>query len=299
MVDIIIIGAGPAGLTSAIYGRRAGKSITLFESLSYGGMIINALEVENYPGFKSISGYDLATNLYNQAIDLGASIKYEKVIGIEDLGETKKVITGNGEYECKAIIIATGVQNRKLGLKNENELLGKGVSYCATCDGALYKGKDVCVVGGGNTAIGDALFLSEYCNKVYIIYRRDSFKGDRVIVSKLKKKDNVEFIFNSNVVALNGNDKLESVSVVDNDQNKSNVKVSGLFVAIGQEPENNIFNGIIDMDDKGYIISDETCHTNIKGIYVAGDTRVKNVRQLTTATADGTVAALMAIREMD
>ena len=299
MVDIIIIGAGPAGLTSAIYGRRAGKSVTLFESLSYGGMIINALEVENYPGFKSISGYDLATNLYNQAVDLGAIVKYEKVIGIEDLGKTKKVITGNGEYECKAIIIATGVQNRKLGLKNEKELLGKGVSYCATCDGALYKGRDVCVVGGGNTAIGDALFLSEYCNKVYIIYRRDSFRGDKLILSKLKKKDNVEFIFNSNVIALNGKDKLESVDVIDNDHNKSNIKISGLFVAIGQEPENNIFNGIIDMNDKGYIISDETCHTNVKGIYVAGDTRVKNVRQLTTATADGTVAALMAIREMD
>ena len=167
MVDIIIIGAGPAGLTSAIYGRRAGKSVLLLEALSYGGMIVNAKEVENYPGFKSISGFDLATNLYNQAIDLGAEIKYEKVFKIEDLGNVKKVITNDNEYQGKAVVIATGVQNRKLGLKDEDKFLGKGVSYCATCDGAFYKNKIVSVVGGGNTAISDALFLSEYCNRKF------------------------------------------------------------------------------------------------------------------------------------
>ena len=300
MVDIIIIGAGPAGLTSAIYARRAGKSVLLLEALSYGGMIVNAKEVENYPGFKSISGYDLATNLYNQAMDLGAEIKYEKVFKIEDLGNIKKVITNDNEYKSKAVIIATGVQNRKLGLKNEDKFLGKGVSYCATCDGAFYKNKIVSVIGGGNTAISDALFLSEYCKKVYIIYRRDSFRGDKIIVDKLKNRDNVEFIYNTTVTELLGDDKLEGIEILNNNTNKrKTIDMDGVFVAIGQEPSNSNFEDLIKMNDKGYIIGDDACHTNIKGIYVAGDTRVKEVRQLTTATSDGTIAALSAIKEMD
>lgn len=299
MIDIIIIGAGPAGLTSAIYARRANKSVLLLESLSYGGKIIEAKEVENYPGFKSISGYDLATNLYNQAMGLGAEIKYEKVINIKDLGNIKKVVTTEGEYETKAVIIATGVQNRKLGLKNENDLLGKGISYCATCDGAFYKKKIVSVVGGGNTAISDALFLVDYCKKVYVIYRGDTLRADKITVNKLKKKDNMEFIYNTNVTELIGKEKLEKIEIKDNDGNIKVMDMDGLFVAIGHEPANSIFDGLIDMDKAGYIIGDEACRTNIKGIYVAGDTREKDVRQLTTATSDGTIAAITAIKEMD
>lgn len=300
MTDIIIIGAGPAGLTAAIYARRAGKEVIILEGLAYGGMIVNAKDVENYPGFKNISGFDLATNLYNQVIDLGAKVIYEKAFKIEDLGKTKKVITNDYEYEAKAVIIATGVQNRKLGLKNEDKLLGKGLSYCATCDGAFYKNKIVSVIGGGNTAVADALFLSEYCKKVYVIYRKDKVRGDKIVVNKLEKKDNVEFIYNTVVTEIIGNEKLEKIEILNNKTDKRElIDMDGLFVAIGQEPSNNNFSNLIKMDDKGYIIADESCHTNIKGIYVAGDTRVKEVRQLTTATSDGTIAALNAIKEMD
>ena len=300
MKDIIIIGAGPAGLTAAIYARRAGKSVLVLEALSYGGMITNAKEVENYPGFKNISGFDLATNLYNQATSLEAEVIYEKVFKIEDLGKTKKVITNDHEYEAKAIIIATGVQNRKLGLKNEKELLGKGISYCATCDGAFYKNKTVSVIGGGNTAVSDALFLSEYCKKVYIIYRKDKVRGDKILVNKLEKKDNVEFIYNSTITEIIGDEKLKEIEILNNNTNKRKImKMDGVFVAIGQEPSNSNFEDIIKMNEAGYIIGDESCHTNIKGIYVAGDTRVKEIRQLTTATSDGTIAALTAIKEMD
>ncbi len=300
MKDIIIIGAGPAGLTAAIYARRAGKSVLLLEGLAYGGMIVSAKEVENYPGFKNISGYDLATNLYNQVIDLGAEVIYEKAFKIEDLGKTKKVITNDNEYEAKALIIATGVQNRKLGLKDEDKLLGKGISYCATCDGAFYKNKVVAVIGGGNTAVSDAMYLSEVAKKVYVIYRKDKVRGDKIVVNKLEKKDNVEFIYNTVVTEVIGKDKLEKIEILNNETDKRElIDIDGLFVAIGQEPSNSNFADLIKMDDKGYIIGDESCHTNRKGIYVAGDTRVKDVRQLTTATSDGTIAALTAIKEMD
>ena len=299
MTDIIIVGAGPAGLTAALYAMRAGKKVLVFEALSYGGKIINALDIRNYPAIKEISGFDFATNLYNQVKDLGCEIKFEKVIDIEDLETTKKVITTKGEYTCRAVILATGVQNRPLNLPKEKEFIGKGISYCATCDGAFYKEKVVAVNGGGNTAIGDALFLSEYCKKVYIIYRGDSFKRDLLLVEKLKEKDNVEFVFNSNVTKLIGKEKLEKIEITNKEtKEKKELEVSCLFIAIGQIPENNNFAKLVNIDDKGYIIADESCKTNIPGIYVAGDTRVKEVRQLTTAEADGTVAALTAVKEM-
>ncbi len=299
MYDIIIIGAGPAGLTSAIYGERAGKKTLVLESLSYGGKIINALLVKNYPGIKEISGFDFATNLYEQAIELGSQIKYEKVIGIKDNGESKFVITNENEYECMAIIIATGVQNRKLLLDREDELLGKGISYCATCDGAFYKDKVCAVVGGGNVSIDDALFLSNYCKKVYVIYRKEKLRAESILVDRLKTKDNVEFIYNSNVIKLNGKDKLESIDILNNVTNeRNNLIIDGLFIAIGQVPDNRAFSNLVKLDDNGYIITDNECHTNIKGIYAAGDTRVKSIRQLTTASSDGTIAALTAVKEM-
>ncbi|HEX3075329.1 MAG TPA: thioredoxin-disulfide reductase [Lachnospiraceae bacterium] len=295
MFDIIIVGAGTAGLSAAIYGVRAGKSVLLLEESTYGGQIINSPEVENYPGIKHISGFDFATNLYEQAINLGAKIEYEKVTGIKDEGNKKLIITSSKEYECKSIILATGAKNRPLGLDREKELIGAGVSYCATCDGAFFRGKDVAVAGGGNTALEDATFLADYCSKVYVVHRRDSFRGEEKLLNLLKKKENVEFIMNSNIVELIGEGKLEAIKV----QNKENmtekqVPVSGLFVAIGQMPENSNFTNLIEIDKGGYIIALEDCKTNVEGIFTAGDCRTKIVRQLATAAADGAVAALAA-----
>ena len=296
MYDIIIIGAGPAGLTAAIYGKRALKKVLVLEALSYGGQIINTLDIENYPAAAHISGFDFATNLYNQAKDLGAEIKFEKVTNIIDNDDIKKVVTSKGEYETKTIIIATGADNRKLGLENEDKLIGKGISYCATCDGNFFKGKDVAVVGGGNTALEDTLYLTDLVNKVYLIHRRDEFRGDPTIVEKLKEKENVEFVYNSNVTKLISNDKLEGVEITNKDGSTKELSVSGLFVAIGKVPENENFKEIINLDESGYIIAGEDCHTNREGIFVAGDNRVKELRQLVTATSDGAIAATEAVK---
>lgn len=288
MYDIIIIGAGPAGLSAGIYARRASKKVLILEALSYGGQIINTKDIENYPTEYHISGFDFATKLYNQVKDLGAEIKFEKVI---DIKNNKDVITNKNTYEAKAIIIATGCTNRKLGLDNEDKFLGRGVSYCATCDGNFYKGKDVAVVGGGNTAIDDALYLSDIANKVYLIHRREEFRADQKLIDLLKNKTNIEFILNSNVTKLIGNEKLEKIEVTNKE-----INVDGLFVAIGRIPENDIFKNIVNMDENGYIISGEDCHTNIPNIFVAGDNRTKNVRQLVTATSDGAIAAIEAVK---
>ena len=296
MYDIIIIGAGPAGLTSAIYARRASKKVLVLEAKTYGGQIINTLDIENYPGEEHISGFDFATKIYNQAKSLGAEIVFEKVTDIKDLGTEKEVITVKNTYKAKAIIIATGSENRKLGLVNEDELTGKGVSYCATCDGNFFRKKNVAVVGGGNTALEDALYLADIAEKVYLIHRRDEFRGLESTVNLLKEKENVEFIYNSNVTKLNADEKLKSIEVTNKDGSMKTIDVDGLFVAIGRIPENQNFAKIIDLDDGGYIIANEDCHTNVDGIFVAGDNRVKEVRQLVTATSDGAVAATAAIK---
>ena len=296
MYDIIIVGAGPAGLTAAIYGVRARKKVLVLEATSYGGQILTTADIENYPAYAHISGYDFATNIYNQAKDLGAEIKFEKVIDINNLKDHKEIITEKKTYKSKTVILATGSDNRKLGLEGEDELLGKGLSYCATCDGNFYKKKDVAVAGGGNTALAEALFLSNICNKVYLIHRRDSFKGEDVLVHKLEKKPNVEFIYNSNVTKLNGKRKLTSIEITDNEENVKELDVEALFVAIGRIPENQNFAKLIDLDENGYVIADENCHTNVDGIFVAGDNRVKSLRQLVTAEADGAVAAVEATK---
>ena len=296
MYDIIIVGAGPAGLTSAIYAKRASKKVLVLEANTYGGQIINTLDIENYPGDNHISGFDLATNMFNQAKELGAEIKFEKVVEIKNSSKYKEVITPNNKYKCKALILATGSENRKLGLSNEDELIGKGVSYCATCDGAFYKDKIVAVVGGGNTAIEDALYLTDICKKVYLIHRRDTFRGEEATLNKLKEKDNITFIYNSNVTKLNANDVLESIIVTDKEGNKKELEVSAIFIAVGRIPENQNFAKIIKLDEKGYVIAKENCHTNRRGIFVAGDARSKDLRQLVTATADGAVAATESIK---
>ncbi|MBR5408629.1 thioredoxin-disulfide reductase [Candidatus Saccharibacteria bacterium] len=297
MIDVIIIGAGPAGLTAAIYALRAGKKVLVLEGKAYGGQIINAQLIENYPGVVGLSGVQLATNMYNQVKDLGGEVKFEQVSSIED-GAEKKVRTDEGEYRAKAIIVATGAENRKLGLEREAELTGKGVSYCATCDGHFYKGKDVAVIGGGNTALQDAIYLANLANKVYVIHRRDEFRGEHAYVEELKKKQNVKFVLKANADSLEGDSKLEAVVVKDADGNLRELPVSGVFIAVGYVPQNQIFEGILALDEEGYIDTQDGVHTNKELIYVAGDARAKELKQLTTAVSDGSIAADTAVKEM-
>lgn len=296
MYDIIIIGAGPAGLTSAIYARRSNKKVLVLEAMSYGGQLINISDIENYPGYEHINGVDLATKLYDQAINLGAEILFEKVIDIKIDDKVKEVITSDNKYKGKTVIIATGSENRKLGLVNENELIGKGISYCATCDGNFYKNKIVAVVGGGKVALEDALYLSNICELVYLIHHSDKFSDDDDVMPLLKEKENVKFIVNNNVTKLNANSVLESIEVTNKDGEKENIRVSGLFVAIGRIPENGNFGKIINLNEKGYVVASDNCHTNMEGIFAAGDNRVKSLRQIVTATNDGAVAAVEAIK---
>ena len=295
MYDIIIIGAGPAGLTAALYALRANKKVLVLEAKSYGGQIVNAGKIENYPALPNISGFDYATALYNQVKDLGMEIKYETVLRVE---EDKTVVTSKNEYKAKAVIVATGSENRKLNLDRESEFIGKGISYCATCDGNFYKNKVVAVIGGGNTALEDAIYLSNIVDKVYLIHRRDSFRGERSYLDEIRGNNNIEIITNSNVSKLNGEEKLESIDIVDNDNNTRNIKVDGVFIAVGREPKNEIFANVATLNKLGYIISEDGVHTNTPGIYVAGDCREKSLRQLTTAVSDGSIAAVTAIKEM-
>nr|MCR5007936.1 FAD-dependent oxidoreductase [Oribacterium sp.] len=262
---------------------------------------INTPDIENYPGIAHISGFDFATGLYNQAKDLGADIRFERVTGIITEGNVKKVITSQNEYECKAVILATGAKNRPLGLPNEQELVGKGVSYCATCDGMFYRNKVVAVNGGGNTALEDAQFLSNYCEKVYVIHRRDKFRADQKEVERLKAKDNVEFVLDSTITKLNEDASgLVSLEVTNkNTGDTRTIEVSGLFVAIGQAPDNTAFENVASLDEKGYIKAGEDLKTGTEGIFTAGDCRTKTVRQLTTAASDGAVAALAACGYID
>jgi len=299
--DIVIVGGGTAGLSAAIYGVRAGKSVLILEEKFYGGQIVNSPEIVNYPGIAKISGYEFAKNLYDQAMALGAEYQQAKVVEIRD-GEngSKQVVTKSaaGEehcYDTSAVIIATGAKNRPLGLEREQELTGAGISYCATCDGMFFRGKDVAVVGGGNTALEDALFLSNYCSRVYLIHRRDQFRGEDRLVENLRQKETVEFILESEVIRLCGDDMLTGICVRHTGTGETKeIPVSGLFVAIGQMPDNESFQDIVTIDEKGYIRAGEDCRTETPGIYTAGDCRTKEVRQLATAAADGAVAALAA-----
>lgn len=293
--DMIIVGAGTAGLSAAIYGARAGKKVLVLEANTYGGQIVRSPEVENYPGIAHISGYEFAQNLYEQAVNLGAEVEFENVVEIRADGREKYVVTEDNEYTALSVILATGAVNRPLGVDGEESFVGAGISYCATCDGAFFKGKDVAVVGGGSTALEDALFLSAYCRKVYLIHRRDAFRGEQKYVDNLKTKENIEFVLNSRVTALKGENFLEAVDV----ENKLSgevmtLPVSGLFVAIGQMPQNGAFANLIRLDGSGYIAAGEDCRTNVEGIFTAGDCRTKTVRQLTTAASDGATAALAA-----
>ncbi len=297
MYDIIIIGAGPAGLTAAIYGRRANKKVLVLEALTYGGQIVNTTVIDNYPALPHVTGFDFATNLYNQAIELGTEIKFEKVINII-VDKDKKVITDSNEYTSRAIIIATGADRRKLGLENEDKFTGSGISYCATCDGNFFKEKEVAVNGGGNTALTDALYLADICSKVYLIHRRDEFRGSESLVNEVKKRNNIELVLNSKVTKLNGDNHLTSIEVTNNDGSTRELPISCLFVAIGQVPVTENFVKLIDVDDNGYAIAGEDMKTKVAGLYVAGDVRKKSLRQLATAISDGAIAATQAIHDI-
>ena len=299
MHDIIIIGAGPAGLTAALYALRADKSVLVLEKGTFGGQITYSPQIENYPGFAQMSGNEFAEKLIDQVLNQGAEIEMETVTEIRDNGATKTVITEDGEHEAKAVIIATGVKHRQIGLPNENELVGNGISYCAVCDGAFFKDQTVAVLGGGNSALQEAVLLSEGCSKVYVIQNLDYFTGEARLVEKLKTKDNVELITGTVISAIHGEEALESLTLKKNDGSESELKVDGLFVAIGLIPNNAAFSEIAGLDEWGYIDSDEACLTKTAGVFTAGDCRKKQIRQITTATADGSVAALAACRYID
>lgn len=293
--DIVIVGGGIAGLTAAIYGARAGKSVLVLEGKALGGQIVSAPDVRNYPGILSISGVELAMNMKKQVEDYGGEIRFERVMGIKD----RIVRTDGGEYKAKVIILALGAENRKLGLYGEDKLVGKGVSYCATCDGAFYKDKTVAVVGGGNTALEDVIYLSDLAKKVYLIHRRDEFRGDAANIAKAKILKNVEMVLSANVKEILGDEKVEGLEVELKDGERKEIKVDGVFFAIGYVPQSDEFASLVELDDDGYIKTRDGVHTSAEGIYVAGDVRKKELRQLVTAAADGAIAASTAVKEME
>ena len=301
MYDIIIVGAGPAGLTAAIYARRAEKSVLLIEKGAFGGQITFSPKVENYPGFASLSGTELADHFVEQALGLGADVEIETVTALEDLGTHKVVHTEDGNaYEGKAVIIAAGAKHRHLGLPNEDIHLGEGISFCAVCDGAFYKGKTVALVGGGNSALQEAILLSEGCEKVYVVQNLDFLTGEQALQDILQKRQNVEVLLGTVVEALPAAAPLRSITLRRvADGHTYDLTIDGLFVAIGLEPENTPFANLAALDERGYIDAGEDCLTTTPGVFVAGDCRRKAVRQVTTATGDGAVAAIAACRYID
>ena len=297
MYDIGIIGGGTAGMTAAIYGQRAGKKTIIIEGGAFGGQITSSSNVENYPGIASVSGSEFSMNLLDQAVKLGAETAMEQVTGIREDGSGKVIETAAKEYPCRSVILATGVTHRHLGVPNEERLTGAGVSYCATCDGMFFRGRDVAVVGGGSTALQDAEFLSNYCRKVYLIHRRDEFRGEDSIVKRLSGKENVEFVLSATVKEIIGDQSVEGLTLNNKKTGEEfKLDVSGVFIAVGQIPKNEIFADVVKLDGDGFILAAEDCVTSHPGIFAAGDCRTKEVRQLTTAAADGAVAALAACK---
>ena len=294
MYDIIIIGGGPAGLTAAVYARRANKTVLVIEKATFGGQITFSPKVENIPGFAQITGNEFAEKLVEQALGLEAEVECAEVLSVKD-GDIKTVITDSGEFQCKALIIATGAKHRMLGLEKEEQMVGNGISFCAVCDGAFYEGKTVAVIGGGNSALQEALLLAETSKKVYVVQNLDFFTGEQKLVEQLKTKSNVEIILGTVVEGLVGDDELTAINlcrVADNE--KLTLKIDGMFVAIGLIPQNEAFADIIKLNQFGYAEADETCVTTAEGVFVAGDCRSKAIRQVATAAADGAVAALAA-----
>ncbi|MDD4095174.1 MAG: FAD-dependent oxidoreductase [Oscillospiraceae bacterium] len=293
MKDLIVIGGGCAGLTAALYAARAGKSVLLFEAENIGGQITSAPFVDNYPGLPHVSGMQFADNLFAQVTELGVEVELEKVTGIEHKGETNTVVTEEGRYDCSNVIIATGAKHKRLGLPDEERLIGHGVSYCAVCDGAFYKGRTAAVVGGGNTAFCDALFLSNLCSKVVVIHRRVAFRADAAMAERLRCVPNIEFITETVVDAIIGDNEVTGLRLKSlKDGHVYELTTDVLFVAIGHVPDSMPFSSLVEIDSEGYIVAGEDCQTGVAGVFAAGDCRRKSVRQLTTAVADGANAAV-------
>ena len=296
MYDIIIIGAGPAGLTAAIYARRAQKSVLVLEKETFGGQITHAPKVENYPGFVQMSGNEFAEKLIEQALALEAEIELDEAKAIETEGGVKRVIGENAVYEGRAVILAAGAKHRRLGVDREDEFTGAGVSYCAVCDGAFYADRIVAVIGGGNSALQEAVMLSELCREVTLVQNLAFFTGEQRLLETLQQRDNVKFITNSVVDSLHGDDVLTEITLKNTVTGAyTDLPVDGIFVAVGQEPENEAFASVVPLDDQGYVDADETCDLG-GGIFVAGDCRRKRVRQIATAIGDGASAAVAACR---
>lgn len=290
--DILIIGAGTAGLSAAIYGARAGCQVTVLENNVHGGQIINTTMVKNYPAIPEISGFDFAQSLYKQAKNLGAKLLYQNIHSLQLQGTTKKVITNKNVFQAKAVIIATGTAHKSLDCPGEAKFKNRGISYCATCDGAFYKNQTTLVVGGENTALSDALFLANLAQKVYLVHRRDEFRGHQELVDKVLESPNIEILYDSVISEFKGEEKLTQALVRNlKTDSTTELDINGAFIAIGQISQNELFADIIEVNSKGYIMAGEDCQTNIPGVWCAGDCREKPLRQLVTAAADGAVAA--------
>ena len=291
--DVLILGGGPAGLAAALYAKRAGVSVLVLERSIYGGQVTNTPTVENYPGILNISGVDLAMALYEQVTGLGIEVRLEEPVSYQLDAPAKAVATARGLYEAKAVIVANGVKRRTLGCPGEERLAGRGVSYCAACDGAFFQGAEVAIVGGGNTALEDALFLSNNCAAVHLIHRRDQFRGSSILAEAVKKRQNIHLHLNSVVEEITGEEKVAGARLRDvTTGEETRLELSGVFVAVGLAPDNAAFAGQLALDGAGYIQAGEDCRTNLAGVFAAGDTRTKEVRQIITAAADGAVAAL-------
>ncbi len=298
MYDIIVVGGGPAGLTAAIYARRANKSVLVIEKATFGGQITFSPKVENIPGFTEVTGNEFAEKLVEQALALDAEIECAEVLSVRD-GETKTVITDSGEFEGRSVIIATGAHHRMLGLENEEKFVGEGISFCAVCDGAFYADKTVAVIGGGNSALQEALLLCDLAKKVYVVQNLDYFTGEQKLVERLNEKENAEILLGYTVKEITGEGTLEGIVIESVAKDEKTLLLDGMFVAIGLIPQNEPFADIITLDGRGYVSSDENCLTNTQGIFTAGDCRTKKIRQVTTAAADGAVAALAACDYLD
>ena len=301
MYDIIIIGAGPAGLTAAVYARRAGKTVLLIEKETFGGQITLSPHVENYPFAKPMSGSELSEILVDQVMNLGAEVEVDTVTAVnKEADGSFTVKTEYGSFESRAIIIATGLRHRRLGVPGEDRFIGRGISFCAVCDGAFYRDKTVAVVGGGNTAVQDAIYLSKLAKKVYLVHRRSEFRAEKRVTEGLSACPNIELVLDSVPVECKGDTALSALTVKNKfTEEERELAVDGVFVAIGQEPNNAAFRELVDLDPSGFIAADESCRTKDPAVFVAGDCRTKAVRQLVTAGADGGVAAIAACEYID
>ncbi len=298
MIDILVIGAGPAGLTAALYARRGEKEVTVVEKGAFGGQMTFSPRIENYPGFNTVSGTELADAMVGQVLEQGASLEPDEIKSVEKIPGGFRAVGEYGVYEAKTVIIAAGAKHRQLGVDRENEFTGEGISYCAVCDGAFYKGKSVAVIGGGNSALQEAVLLSEGCKKVTLVQNLDYFTGEQKLIDALKEKSNVEFITGHVVAGIVGDKELTGIRISGGDGEKV-LYVDGMFVAIGLVPQNEFVSGLVSLDNWGYVPSAEDTLTDCEGIFVAGDCRSKRIRQIATAVADGATAALAAMRYID